>query len=143
MADRYAQMSANPPGESMLERSPLIGFVGVSDLDRARQFYGETLGLPISDESPFALVANANGTMLRLTAVEKPVAAPYTILGWDVVNIAAMVDQLTARGVLFTRYEGMGQDERGVWTASGGAKVAWFLDPDGNTLSLSEFEASE
>ena len=127
----------------MLERSPLIGFVGVSDLDRARQFYGETLGLPISDESPFALVANANGTMLRLTAVEKPVAAPYTILGWDVVNIAAMVDQLTARGVLFTRYEGMGQDERGVWTASGGAKVAWFLDPDGNTLSLSEFEASE
>ena len=127
----------------MLERSPLIGFVGVSDLDRARQFYGETLGLPINDESPFALVANANGTMLRLTAVEKPVAAPYTILGWDVVNIAAMVDQLTARGVLFTRYEGMGQDERGVWTASGGAKVAWFLDPDGNTLSLSEFEASE
>ena len=120
----------------MLERSPLIGFVGVSDLDRARQFYGETLGLPISDESPFA-------TMLRLTAVEKPVAAPYTILGWDVVNIAAMVDQLTARGVLFTRYEGMGQDERGVWTASGGAKVAWFLDPDGNTLSLSEFEAPE
>ena len=127
----------------MLERSPLIGFVGVSDLDRARQFYGETLGLPISDESPFALVANANGTMLRLTAVEKPVAAPYTILGWDVVNIAAMVDQLTARGVLFTRYEGMGQDKRGVWTAPGGAKVAWFLDPDGNTLSLSEFEASE
>jgi catechol 2,3-dioxygenase-like lactoylglutathione lyase family enzyme len=59
----------------------LIGFVGVSDLDRARQFYGETLGLPITEESPFALVANANGTMLRLTPVEQPAAAPYTILG--------------------------------------------------------------
>jgi catechol 2,3-dioxygenase-like lactoylglutathione lyase family enzyme len=60
----------------MLEHSALIGFVGVSDLDRARQFYGDTLGLPITEESPFALVANANGTMLRLTLVEQPVAAP-------------------------------------------------------------------
>ena len=55
----------------------------------------------------------------------------------------SMIDQLTARGVHFTRYEGMGQDERGVWTAPGGAKIAWFLDPDGNNLSLTEFEASE
>ncbi|HWG63506.1 MAG TPA: hypothetical protein VG253_17570 [Streptosporangiaceae bacterium] len=54
-----------------------------------------------------------------------------------------MIDQLAARGVRFARYEGMGQDERGVWTAPGGAKVAWFLDPDGNNLSLTEFEASE
>ena len=125
----------------MLERSALIGFVGVSDLDTARQFYGETLGLPIIEESPFALVASANGTMLRLTAVEQPVTAPYTILGWRVADITSMIDQLTARGVHFTQYEGMGQDERGVWTAPGGAKIAWFLDPDGNNLSLTEFEA--
>ena len=125
----------------MLERSALIGFVGVSDLDAARQFYGETLGLPIIEESPFALVASANGTMLRLTAVEQPVTAPYTILGWRVADITSMIDQLTARGVHFTQYEGMGQDERGVWTAPGGAKIAWFLDPDGNNLSLTEFEA--
>ena len=103
----------------MLDRSALIGFVGVSDLDRARHFYGATLGLPIHDESPFALVADANGTMLRLTAVEVPVAAPYTILGWSVADIVSMIDQLTARGVHFTRYEGMGQDERGIWTAPG------------------------
>ena len=127
----------------MLERSALIGFVGVSDLDRARRFYGETLGLPIADESPFALVADASGTMLRLTLVERPVAAPYTVLGWTVVDIVSMTDQLTARGVLFTRYEGMGQDERGVWTSPGGAKIAWFLDPDGNNLSLTEFASSE
>ncbi len=127
----------------MLERSALIGFVAVSDLARARQFYGETLGLPISEESPFALVANAGGTMLRLTRVDQPVAAPYTVLGWDVADIASTMDQLSARGVQFTRYEGMGQDERGVWTAPGGAKIAWFLDPDGNNLSLTQFEASE
>ena len=125
----------------MLEHSALIGFVGVSDLDRARQFYGDTLGLPITAESPFALVANANGTMLRLTTVEQPVAAPYTILGWSVTDILSMIDQLTARGVRFTQYEGMGQDERGVWTAPDGAKIAWFLDPDGNNLSLTEFES--
>ena len=127
----------------MLERSALIGFVGVSDLDRARQFYGGTLGLPITDESPFAVVADANGTMLRLTAVERPAAAPYTVLGWSVADIGPVIDRLTARGVRFTRYEGMGQDERGVWTAPGGAKIAWFLDPDGNNLSLTEFKAPE
>lgn len=127
----------------MLEHSALIGFVGVSDLDRASQFYGETLGLPITERSPVALVADANGTMLRLTAVERPVAAPYTILGWNVADIASTIDQLTARGVHFTRYEGIEQDKRGVWTAPGGAKIAWFLDPDGNNLSLTEFEASE
>ena len=127
----------------MLEHSALIGFVGVSDLDRARQFYGDTLGLPITEESPFALVANANGTMLRLTPVEQPVAAPYTILGWSVADIVSMIDQLAARGVHFTRYEGMGQDERGVWTAPGGAKIAWFADLDGNNLSLTQFATSE
>lgn len=127
----------------MLERSALIGFVGVSDLDRARRFYGETLGLPITEQSPFAVVANANGTMLRLTPVAQPAAASYTVLGWNVADIVSTMDQLAARGVRFTRYEGMGQDERGVWTAPGGAKVAWFLDPDGNNLSLTQFEASE
>jgi catechol 2,3-dioxygenase-like lactoylglutathione lyase family enzyme len=127
----------------MLEHSALIGFVGVSDLDRARQFYGDTLGLPITEESPFALVADANGTMLRLTPVEQPVAAPYTILGWSVADIVSMIDQLTARGVQFRRYEGMGQDERGVWTAPGGAKIAWFPDPDDNNLSLTQFATSE
>jgi catechol 2,3-dioxygenase-like lactoylglutathione lyase family enzyme len=92
----------------MLERTPLIGFVGVSDFDRRRQFYGDTLGLPITEETAFALVADANGTMLRLTPVEQPVAAPYTVLGWNVADIVSMIDQLTARGVHFTRYEGMG-----------------------------------
>jgi catechol 2,3-dioxygenase-like lactoylglutathione lyase family enzyme len=133
----------NRLGEPVLERSALIGFVAVSDVARARQLYAETLGLPIVEESPFALVADAGGTMLRLTAVERPVAAPYRVLGWDVADIASMMDQLSARGVQFTRYQGMGRDDRGVWAAAGGAKIAWFLDPDGDNLSLTQFETSE
>jgi catechol 2,3-dioxygenase-like lactoylglutathione lyase family enzyme len=127
----------------MLEHSSLIGFVGVTDLGRARQFYGQTLGLPLRDESPFALVADASGTMLRITAVEQPAAAPYTVLGWAVAAIAAAIDELAARGVRFTRYHGMQQDDRGVWTAPGGAKIAWFPDPDGNNLSLTQFPPAQ
>ena len=96
-------------------------------------------GLPLRDESPFALVADAHGTMLRITAVEVPAAAPYTVLGWDVADIAATIDQLAVYGIRFTRYEGMEQDDRGIWTAPGGAQIAWFLDPDGNNLSLTQF----
>jgi catechol 2,3-dioxygenase-like lactoylglutathione lyase family enzyme len=117
----------------------LMGFVGVSDLDAAQRFYGDVLGLELQDERPFALVADIEGTMLRITAVDVPAAAPYTVLGWAVDHIAATVDELAGRGVTFTRYEGMGQDDRGIWTAPDGAKIAWFLDPDGNNLSLAEF----
>lgn len=123
---------------TMLATARSVGFVGVSDLDAAHRFYGDALGLELRDESPFALVATAGGTTLRITAVGTPVVAPYTVAGWDVDDIAATVDELVGRGVTFTRYDGMGQDERGIWTAPGGAKVAWFLDPDGNNLSLSQ-----
>jgi catechol 2,3-dioxygenase-like lactoylglutathione lyase family enzyme len=122
----------------MLRSSPLVAFVGVSDLDRAAAFYGGTLGLELRDERPFALVADVAGTMLRITEVAEPTAALYTVLGWSVPDIEAAVDGLTARGVRFTRYQGLEQDERGVWTAPGGARVAWFLDPDGNNLSVSQ-----
>jgi catechol 2,3-dioxygenase-like lactoylglutathione lyase family enzyme len=117
----------------------LVGFVGVRDLDRAQEFYGEKLGLPLRDERPFALVADVAGTMLRITAVGDVATAPYTVLGWSVQDINTIIDALVARGVSFTRYPGMDQDERGVWTAPDGSRIAWFLDPDGNNLSLTEF----
>ncbi|GAA4866692.1 VOC family protein [Actinomycetospora straminea] len=116
----------------------LMGFVGVSDLDAAERFYGDVLGLELADERPFALVADVDGTMLRITEVPTPAAAPYTVLGWRVRDLASAVDELAGRGVEFTRYEGMGQDERGIWTAPGGTRIAWFLDPDRNNLSLAE-----
>ena len=109
--------------------------------ERARKFYGEILGLPlIEDQLPFALVYDVHGTMLRVTVVKEVRPASYTVLGWKVPDKAAAVNGLTAAGIKFERYAGMQQDELGIWTSRRGAKVAWFKDPDENTLSLSQLE---
>ena len=125
----------------MLESSEVVAFVGASDLARARAFYEQTLGLTVTEHSAFACVLDANGTMLRVTAVPEVARAGYTVLGWRVDDIAATVRELTARGVMFLRYASMGQDDTGVWTTPGGDQVAWFADPDGNVLSLSQFRS--
>jgi predicted enzyme related to lactoylglutathione lyase len=83
-------------------------------------------------------VVDANGTMLRVTAVPEVAQAGYTVLGWRVRDIAASVRDLAASGVTFLRYDGMSQDQDGIWTAPSGARVAWFADPDGNTVSLTQ-----
>jgi len=119
-----------------LHGARFVGFVPVRDLDAARAFYVDRLGLASLEESPFALVVDANGTKLRLTPVPEHRAQPFTIAGWDVSDIERTVDALVASGVEFHRYEGMDQDARGIWSAPGGDRVAWFADPDGNTLSL-------
>ena len=125
--------------EQYLGGCAVMAFVGVSDAARAREFYGGKLGLPlVSEDLPFALVYDANGTMLRVTMVGKPVTAGYTVLGWRVPSAVNAVTALSRAGVGFERYEGLQQDELGIWTAPGGTKVAWFKDPDGNTLSVSE-----
>jgi catechol 2,3-dioxygenase-like lactoylglutathione lyase family enzyme len=123
---------------SGLDSARLVGFVATTDLARARRFYGEVLGLAVVEESPFAVVCDGGGARLRVTLVDEHVATPYTVLGWEVPDVAAAVDELAGRGVSCTRYPGMEQDERGIWTAPGGAKVAWFLDPDGNNLSVNQ-----
>ena len=122
----------------MLKSAALVGFVGVSDLDRAQHFYGDQLGLALTDEKPFALVATFAGATLRITAVDHVAPVPYTVLGWRVSHLDATIDALVAQGVTFTRHPGMEQDEYGAWTAPGGSRIAWFLDPDGNNLSLTE-----
>jgi hypothetical protein len=91
------------------------------------------------EQNDFACVFDANGTMLRVTAVAEVARVGYTVLGWRVPDIAAIVHGLTARGVVFLRYDGMDQDENGVWTTPADDKVAWFADPDGNVLSLTQF----
>jgi catechol 2,3-dioxygenase-like lactoylglutathione lyase family enzyme len=117
----------------------IIGFVSIVDVPRARDFYRDTLGLRLlMEEPPFALVFDANGIMLRLGMAREIAPAHGTVLGWQVPEISATVKELAQAGVQFERYEGMDQDESGVWTSPTGAKVAWFKDPDGNTLSLSE-----
>jgi len=123
----------------VLGGADLIGFVPTTDLARARAFYVDTLGLPVIDEDPYALGLDANGIMLRVTVVPELRPAGYTVSGWRVDDIAEAVRGLGQRGVDFARYDGMDQDEVGVWTAPTGAKVAWFTDPDGNVLSLTQF----
>jgi len=124
----------------VLGDAPVMAFIPVRDLAAARAFYGGTLGLPVTDENPFAVVLNAGGTVLRLIEVADLRPQPFTVAGWVVPDIVAAVDALAGRGVTFIRYEGMDhQDERGIWTTPGGDRVAWFKDPDGNTLSLTSF----
>ncbi len=123
----------------MLESSDLVAFAAATDLSRARMFYEQALGLPVAEYNDFACVLDANGTMLRITAVPEVSRASYTVLGWRVTDISATIRDLIAKGVVFLRYDGMDQDEDGIWTTPGGDKVAWFADPDGNILSLTQF----
>jgi catechol 2,3-dioxygenase-like lactoylglutathione lyase family enzyme len=123
----------------MLADAPFIGSIPVRDLAVARKFYVEALGLRVAAEDSFALVLDAGGTTVRLTLVGELAPQPFSIAGWTVPDIATAVRALTTAGVEFTRYDGMNQDELGVWTAPGGGQVAWFRDPDGNTLSLTAF----
>jgi len=123
----------------VLGSSDLIAFAAAADLRRAREFYELTLGLPVTEQSDFACVFDANGTMLRVTAVPEVARPGYAVLGWRVSDITAAVRGLAARGVVFLRYDGMDQDDDGVWATPGGDRVAWFADPDGNILSLTQF----
>lgn len=122
----------------MLGSSDPIVLVGTARMTEARAFYEDTLGLPVVSEDPFATVFDAHGTTLRLSNVEEFTPLPFAVLGWWVADIEEAVDGLAGRGVAFERYPWMEQDERGLWQAPGGPRIAWFHDPDGNTLSLTE-----
>jgi len=122
----------------MLDATPLIAFIPTTDAARARDFYETRLGLSFVSDDNFALVMDANGTMLRIVRVGQFTPAPFTILGWAVPGIHDTVAAMAAKGIVFKRYPHFEQSPDGVWTAPGGAKVAWFEDPDGNTLSLSQ-----
>lgn len=121
-----------------LGTAELVAFVPATDLARAKAFYAGTIGLRLVDDNPFASVFDANGTTLRVTQVAEFTPLPFTVLGWQVSDVAATIDRLVAGGIAFKRFAGMNQDDRGVWQAPGGAQVAWFEDPDGNTLSVTQ-----
>ena len=122
----------------MLGNATLIAFAATTRPDEARAFYSDTLGLEMTEDSPFALVFDANGTALRIQKVQEMAPPGHTILGWEVADIAAAITTLAARGVTCEHFEPLPQDEKGVWTTPDGTKVAWFKDPDGNLLSLTE-----
>jgi catechol 2,3-dioxygenase-like lactoylglutathione lyase family enzyme len=127
------------PVERQLGARKIIAFVATRDPRRARAFYRDTLGLHLVSEDQFGLVFDVRGTMLRVTTVHEVATAQYTVLGWQVPSIAAIVKSLQSAGVTLERYQGIAQDALGIWTSPTGAKVAWFKDPDGNTLSLTQF----
>src|ERR1700732_5035560 len=120
-----------------LRSRKIMAFVATRDPSRAKAFYKDTLGLRFVSQDPFAVVFDAHGIMLRVAIVQKIVVAPYTVLGWEVPDIAAAAKSLAKAGVQFERF-GMPQDELGIWTSPSGARVAWFKDPDGNLLSITQ-----
>ena len=124
----------------MLSAHEIVAFVGTATPSRAKDFYRNTLGLRLVSEDGFALVFDAGGRMLRVAIVPEVRPAGYTVLGWKVPDIERVVRGLVQRSLVFRRYAGLEQDELGIWSAPSGARVAWFEDPDGNTLSLTEFE---
>ena len=123
----------------MLTNSDLIAFASSTDLARTQAFYRTVLGLELVEQSPYACVFDAHGTMLRITSVAEVARPGYTVLGWRVADIDKAVAGLATLGVDFVRYDGMEQDGQGIWTTPNGDRVAWFADPDGNLLSLTEF----
>src|SRR5580698_1185907 len=122
----------------MLANSPVIGFIPTRDATRARTFFEQTLGLRFVSDDSFALVFDANGTTIRVARVPEFTPFPFTLLGWEVTGIEQIAAQMTAGGVQFNRYDFLDQDPAGIWTATNGVKVAWFTDPGGNTLSISQ-----
>jgi Glyoxalase/Bleomycin resistance protein/Dioxygenase superfamily. len=116
----------------------LKAFVSTTQPDKAREFYTKKLGLKLLSEDSFGLEFEANGAHLRISFVEKLTPQPFTVLGWDTTDIVSTIKVLNEKGISFERYAFIEQDDSAIWTAPGGTKVAWFKDPDGNLLSVSD-----
>jgi len=121
----------------LLNTFPINGFVRISDPERSRRFYEQTLGLAFDYENPYVMVFRSGNNQIIAQIVKEFAPVPATVLGWEVKDIENVVSALRQSGVVFEKYEGMDQDELGIWKSPAG-KVAWFKDPDGNILSVSE-----
>lgn len=123
----------------MLEDNKLKAFIPTLEPEKAKTFYTNVLGLKLMSEDQYGMEFTTNGALLRITIVNKLTPHPFTVLGWDVDNLPSMMLSLRKAGVEFERYNFIEQDDLGIWIAPGGVKVAWFKDPDGNLLSLTEY----
>lgn len=122
----------------MLASMKMMGFLLTKDYDKARAFYAGNLGFEFVSQDQFALVVQAGKSTIRIVKVPAFTPLESTVLGWEVDEIESLVDWLTKRGVVFEKYPFVQDKKRGIWTAPGGSKIAWFRDPDGNVLSLSQ-----
>ena len=125
----------------MLSAERLVAFAATTDGGRAAAFYGTVLGLPIRSDDAFAIVFDANGVELRVQKVERLTPQPFTAMGWQVADIVRVLARLAAANVTPERYAWLDQDAAGIWHAPSGARVAWFRDPDGNLLSVAQYQA--
>jgi catechol 2,3-dioxygenase-like lactoylglutathione lyase family enzyme len=132
-------MEQSSESKQALAACNIMAFVPITDPERAKTFYRDTLGLRlIAEELPFAVIFDINGLMLRLAIYKELPVNPGTVLGWQVPDIASMVQELLSAGIRFERYSFLEQDELGIWATPTGAKVAWFKDSEGNLLSVSQ-----
>ena len=122
----------------MIASAKMVGFVPTTDSKRARDFYEGKLGFEFVSDDQFALVVRAGENTIRIAKAGKFTPAPFTVLGWEVAKIEEEVQALVARGVVFEKYPFVDDQKTGIWVTPDGNKVAWFKDPDGNVLSLSE-----
>ncbi len=131
--------TAMPGTEGPLRSAPVIAFVATTQPDESKRFYEAALSLRFVADEPFALIFDVFGATLRIAKVKNVTPADHTVLGWSVSDIVGAVHALAARGVVFERFDGVEQSADGVWKSPAGARIAWFRDPDGNLLSLTEF----
>jgi catechol 2,3-dioxygenase-like lactoylglutathione lyase family enzyme len=121
-----------------LQQATPVAFVYVVDRERALGFYRDTLGLALRDSDDYGDFIDLGGGLLRMTVMADHKAHPHPVVGWNVEDIEAAAADLRGRGIAFTIFEGMDQDAQGIWTAPDGDKIAFFADPDGNVLMLSQ-----
>ncbi len=122
----------------MLADKKLKAFIPTMMPEKAKIFYRDVLGLELLSEDEYALEFNANGVLLRVTAVPSLKPHEFTVLGWNVPDISSLIRLMNGKGISCEKYSFLKQNDLGIWEAPGGAKVAWFKDPDGNLLSLTE-----
>jgi len=122
----------------MLAQADSVSFLATRDAQASRNFYEKSLGLKLVSDEAFALVFDLNGHTLRIAKVEELLPAAHTVHGWEVNDIEETALGLLSRGIVFNVYDGMQQNQLGVWVSPSGAKVAWFKDPDGNNLSITQ-----
>ena len=122
----------------MLASMNMMGFILTKDYEKSRAFYEGKLGFEFESLDQFALVMQAGKSMIRIVKVPTFSPLQSTVLGWEVDDIETMVECLAKRGVVFEKYPFVQDKERGIWTTPDGSKVAWFKDPDGNVLSVSQ-----
>jgi catechol 2,3-dioxygenase-like lactoylglutathione lyase family enzyme len=124
--------------EKMLDSGKIVGFISTKDYDKARAFYEDKLGFEFVSLDQHALVMSVGGHRLRISKAPNFTPLHGTILGWEVQGIEAVATWLTERGIILEKYPFVQDRELGIWTTPTGDKVAWFKDPDGNILSISQ-----